>query len=115
MSPKKPKSVRICSLVTAEDKFVTWITEVGVRGKPRGTPMPPLFIMMAATALCGLGRHAPGQAEVTTGKEPRFLLDGAGARTLPSTRLPSTVQAPVLRVPIALSAALPPVPGEGDD
>lgn len=104
MSPKKPKSVRICSLVTAEDKLVTWITEVGVKGKPRGTPIPPLFIMMAATALCGLNQHAPEEAEITTEKELRLFLDDAGARALRSARLPSTARAPVWCVPIELSA-----------
>lgn len=28
MSPKKPNRVRICSLLTAEDRFVTWTTAV---------------------------------------------------------------------------------------
>lgn len=92
MSPKKPKRVRICSLVTAEDKLVTWITEVGVKGKPSGTPIPPLFIMMAAVLLSEPSTQRRGGG--SRHKEETAWLPRASARSRSSrTQIPSSAEA----------------------
>ncbi|KAI6080065.1 Female expressed transcript 1 [Aix galericulata] len=65
----KPKRVRICSLVTAEDRFVTWMTDVGPKGKPSGIPIPPLFIMAeSARPLRSRQCHAQAETYLTTEK-----------------------------------------------
>lgn len=55
---------------------MTWMTDVGPRGKPSGTPMPPLFIMaLPAPLLAAPRRAAPPHAGTGAGAGPGL---GAG-------------------------------------
>lgn len=62
---------------------MTWMTDVGPRGKPNGTPMPPLFIMAApaqpyrahpgARARPPRGARATGRSGSAGGRASRTL------------------------------------------